>query len=109
MAVWNWYVAFSPSVLKENEEIALGAGFYLDATNPKWSKHYRMLTHVTLELPQVIEQAGFPVVRPCPYHTPVVVANGILVAGLFSPVNLWTFNGRPWRSYFVPFFAFRWF
>ena len=48
-----------------------GAGFYLNATNPKWAKHYNMLTHVTIELPQVLEAAGLPVVRlslppPCP-------------------------------------------
>lgn len=37
-----------------------GAGFYLNATNPKWSKHYNMLNHVTQELPQVLEKAGLP-------------------------------------------------
>ncbi|KAG1749812.1 carbohydrate esterase family 1 protein [Suillus paluster] len=37
-----------------------GAGFYLNATNPKWSKHYNMLTHITQELPQVLEKAGMP-------------------------------------------------
>ncbi|KAG0704365.1 carbohydrate esterase family 1 protein [Suillus ampliporus] len=37
-----------------------GAGFYLNATNPKWSKHYNMLTHITQELPQVLEKAGLP-------------------------------------------------
>jgi hypothetical protein len=41
-----------------------GAGFYLDATHPKWSMHYNMLTHVTQELPQVLEAAGLPLVRP---------------------------------------------
>ncbi|KAH7914797.1 carbohydrate esterase family 1 protein [Hygrophoropsis aurantiaca] len=38
-----------------------GAGFYLNATNPKYSKHYKMLTHITEELPQVIEAAGVPI------------------------------------------------
>jgi len=42
-------------------DFGTGAGFYLNATNPKYSKHYNMLTHVTLELPQVIETAGLPV------------------------------------------------
>lgn len=37
-----------------------GAGFYLNATNPKWSKHYNMLNHVTQELPQVLQKAGLP-------------------------------------------------
>lgn len=37
-----------------------GAGLYLNATNPKWSKHYNMLNHVTQELPQVLQKAGLP-------------------------------------------------
>jgi hypothetical protein len=43
-------------------DFGTGAGFYLNATNPKYSKHYNMLTHITLELPQVIEAAGIPIV-----------------------------------------------
>lgn len=42
-------------------DFGTGAGFYLNATNPKYVKHYNMFTHVTLELPQVIEAAGLPV------------------------------------------------
>jgi len=42
-------------------DFGTGAGFYLNATNPKYSKHYNMLTHVTLELPQIIESAGIPI------------------------------------------------
>ncbi|KAG2057003.1 carbohydrate esterase family 1 protein [Suillus hirtellus] len=37
-----------------------GAGFYLNATNPKWSKHYNMFSHITQELPRVLEKAGLP-------------------------------------------------
>lgn len=39
-----------------------GAGFYVNATNPKYARHYNMLTHVTLELPEVIQAAGLPIV-----------------------------------------------
>ena len=39
-----------------------GAGFYLNATNPKYAKHYNMLTPITKELPKVIEAAGIPIV-----------------------------------------------
>jgi S-formylglutathione hydrolase len=46
-------------------DFGTGAGFYLDATKPEYTKHYNMATHVTVELPQVIEAAGLPVVRPC--------------------------------------------
>ncbi|KAI0830540.1 carbohydrate esterase family 1 protein [Trametes gibbosa] len=42
-------------------DFGVGAGFYLNATAPKWAKHYNMLTHITLELPQVIESAGIPI------------------------------------------------
>ncbi|KAJ8083799.1 hypothetical protein AAF712_000718 [Marasmius tenuissimus] len=42
-------------------DFGTGAGFYLNATNPKYSGHYNMYTHVTLELPQVIEAAGLPI------------------------------------------------
>ena len=31
-----------------------GAGFYLDATNPTWSKHYNMYTYITSELPSLL-------------------------------------------------------
>jgi len=42
-------------------DFGTSAGFYLDATNSKYSKHYNMYTHVTAELPQVIREAGLPV------------------------------------------------
>lgn len=38
--------------------------FYVNATHPKFAPHYNMYTHVTLELPQVIEAAGIPIVSP---------------------------------------------
>jgi S-formylglutathione hydrolase len=37
-----------------------GAGFYVDATQAPWSKHYRMWTYVTDELPDLVA-AKFPV------------------------------------------------
>ena len=36
-----------------------GAGFYVDATQEPWRKHYRMRSYVERELPEVIA-AGFP-------------------------------------------------
>ncbi|KAJ7487407.1 carbohydrate esterase family 1 protein [Mycena galericulata] len=42
-------------------DFGTGAGFYLNATHPKFAKHYNMLTHITLELPQVLEAAGLPI------------------------------------------------
>jgi S-formylglutathione hydrolase len=37
-----------------------GAGFYVDATQEPWSRHYRMWTYVTQELPELVA-AEFPV------------------------------------------------
>ncbi|THH20015.1 hypothetical protein EW146_g1278 [Bondarzewia mesenterica] len=42
-------------------DFGTGAGFYLNATNPKYSAHYNMRTHVTLELPEVLADAGLPI------------------------------------------------
>ncbi len=46
----------------EDWDFGTGAGFYLDATAPPWSSHYRMGSHVSRELPGWVE-AGFPVLR----------------------------------------------
>ncbi len=43
----------------ESYDFGVGAGFYLDATAEPWSKHYRMYSYVTQELPAIIE-ANFP-------------------------------------------------
>jgi len=39
-----------------------GAGFYVDATEPKWSTNYRMYSYITKELPQLVE-SNFPVIE----------------------------------------------
>jgi len=41
-------------------DFGLGAGFYLNATEAPWSKHYRMYDYVTQELPALINE-NFPV------------------------------------------------
>ena len=41
-------------------DFGLGAGFYLNATEAPWSKHYRMYDYVTEELPALIND-NFPV------------------------------------------------
>ena len=40
-------------------DLGLGAGFYLDATEPPWAGHYRMHSYLVTELPGVIA-AAFP-------------------------------------------------
>jgi len=37
-------------------DFGVGAGFYLDATQEPWSRHYRMYSYVTRELPALIER-----------------------------------------------------
>jgi len=41
-------------------DFGLGAGFYVDATVAPWSKHYKMYSYITRELPALIEKE-FPV------------------------------------------------
>ena len=41
-------------------DLGLGAGFYLNATEPPWNRHYRMYDYIVSELPEMIEQI-FPV------------------------------------------------
>jgi len=36
-------------------DLGVGAGFYIDATNPPWDKHYKMGTYVSRELPGLVE------------------------------------------------------
>jgi S-formylglutathione hydrolase len=40
-------------------DFGVGAGFYVDATQEPWSKHYHMYSYVTSELPALID-ANFP-------------------------------------------------
>lgn len=44
-------------------DFGTGAGFYLNATDDKYAKHYNMLEHITTELPKVIEAEGIPIVN----------------------------------------------
>lgn len=37
-------------------DFGLGAGFYLDATEAPWARHYRMESYITQELPHIVAQ-----------------------------------------------------
>jgi S-formylglutathione hydrolase len=41
-------------------DFGLGAGFYVDATEPPWAQHYRMESYIVSELPEAVA-ANFPV------------------------------------------------
>lgn len=45
---------------EESWDFGTGAGFYLDATADKWSKHYMMESFVTKELPELLGKTGLP-------------------------------------------------
>jgi len=42
-------------------DFGVGAGFYVDATEPKWAKNYRMYSYITNELPNLIN-SNFPTI-----------------------------------------------
>ena len=44
----------------DSYDFGSGAGFYLNATSSKWSKHYKMYDYVTKELPELVSKL-FPV------------------------------------------------
>jgi S-formylglutathione hydrolase len=39
----------------DSYDLGTGAGFYVDATQPKWSKHFQMYSYVTKELRELVE------------------------------------------------------
>ena len=49
-------------ILGENDsyDFGSGAGFYVNATEGKWAKHYKMYDYVTKELPELVSSL-FPV------------------------------------------------
>lgn len=40
-------------------DLGLGAGFYLNATQPPWNSHYNMYSYIVDELPKIIEDEFF--------------------------------------------------
>jgi len=65
-------------------DFGLGAGFYVDATEEPWARHYRMHDYVTRELPALVE-ANYPVTdrRTVAGHS--MGGHGALVCALKHP------------------------
>ncbi|OJX81065.1 S-formylglutathione hydrolase [Magnetospirillum sp. 64-120] len=61
-----------------------GAGFYVDATQEPWSRHYRMHDYVTRELPELIE-ATFPVSAKRAISGHSMGGHGAIVCALRNP------------------------
>jgi S-formylglutathione hydrolase len=66
-------------------DFGISAGFYLDATQPPWSDHYRMYSYVTRELPALVEAhlPASPAVRGICGHS--MGGHGALVCALRNP------------------------
>ena len=43
----------------DSYDFGSGAGFYVDATEEKWSKHYRMYSYITKEVNITIRSCNF--------------------------------------------------
>ncbi|MFC3150391.1 S-formylglutathione hydrolase [Litoribrevibacter euphylliae] len=65
-------------------DFGLGAGFYLNATQEPWSKHYQMYDYIVQELPELVE-AHFPVstVKSISGHS--MGGHGALTIGIKNP------------------------
>lgn len=69
----------------ERYDLGKGAGFYVNATESPWTKHYQMYEYVTCELPALIE-AKFPVIaglRSISGHS--MGGHGALICALKEP------------------------
>lgn len=65
-------------------DFGLGAGFYLNATQEPWARHYRMHDYVVQELPTLIE-ANFPVTDKRGISGHSMGGHGALICALRNP------------------------
>ncbi|EFM2061772.1 S-formylglutathione hydrolase [Escherichia coli] len=65
-------------------DLGQGAGFYLNATQPPWSAHYRMYDYLRDELPELI-QSQFNVSDRCAISGHSMGGHGALVMALKNP------------------------
>jgi len=65
-------------------DLGVGAGFYVNATEPKWSKHYRMFDYVTKELPQLVK-SNFPLNNKQAIFGHSMGGHGALISYLKNP------------------------
>ncbi|HUH36733.1 MAG TPA: S-formylglutathione hydrolase [Spongiibacteraceae bacterium] len=68
----------------EAYDLGKGAGFYVNATQSPWSRHYRMYDYVLDELPQLIE-GTFPVTAQRAISGHSMGGHGALVLALRNP------------------------
>ena len=68
----------------DSYDLGSGAGFYVNATQPPWSGHYRMYDYVTRELPALVE-TNFPVTGKPAISGHSMGGHGALVCYLRNP------------------------
>jgi len=68
----------------ESWDFGTGAGFYVDATEDKWSKNYRMFSYVTKELPCLIRE-NFKVTDKMGIFGHSMGGHGALISALKCP------------------------
>lgn len=65
-------------------DLGQGAGFYVNATQAPWNRHYQMYDYVVNELPAIIE-ASFPVSNKRAISGHSMGGHGALTIGLLNP------------------------
>ncbi|TEW54601.1 S-formylglutathione hydrolase [Psychromonas sp. RZ22] len=65
-------------------DLGVGAGFYVNATQAPWNKHYQMYDYIVNELPALIE-ANFPVTKQRVISGHSMGGHGALTIGLRNP------------------------
>lgn len=68
----------------EGYDLGKGAGFYLNATQAPWDKHYRMYDYIVKELPELVEQT-FPVTQQRAIAGHSMGGHGAITIGLKNP------------------------
>jgi S-formylglutathione hydrolase len=68
----------------EGYDLGQGAGFYVNATQAPWNRHYQMYDYVVNELPAIIE-ASFPVSNKRAISGHSMGGHGALTIGLLNP------------------------
>lgn len=70
----------------ESYDLGQGAGFYVNATQPPWQKHYQMYDYIVKELPELIE-SSFPVTHQRAISGHSMGGHGALTIALKNPMR----------------------
>jgi len=68
----------------DSYDLGQGAGFYINATQAPWDRHYQMYDYVVNELPEVIE-SNFPVTDKRSISGHSMGGHGALTIGMLNP------------------------